>query len=163
MPDSIGSYGLRESGGAVVALRDGLHLFDFDTGTVTFLAAPERRVQGTRFNDGKVSSDGRFFAGLRMRNGCNGPSALCFGSTQTVQCIAWTSLCPTARPGDRMATRCSTPIARAPIWAYDHDPTDGSLANRRVVARRPKRSGGPTARPPTSRASIGAVGFRLAC
>ena len=34
MPDTIGSFGLRESGGAVVALRDGFHLFDFDTGTI---------------------------------------------------------------------------------------------------------------------------------
>ena len=55
MPDTIGSFGLRESGGAVVALRDGFHLFDFDTGTATFLAAPDHSIPGTRFNDGKVS------------------------------------------------------------------------------------------------------------
>jgi sugar lactone lactonase YvrE len=62
MPSSIGSYGLRKAGGAVVALRDGFHLFDFVTGSVTFLAAPSEQVPDTRFNDGKVSPDGRFFA-----------------------------------------------------------------------------------------------------
>jgi len=48
---------------AVVALRDGFHLFDFDTGAATFLAAPDHSIPGTRFNDGKVAPDGRFFAG----------------------------------------------------------------------------------------------------
>src|SRR6185503_3464528 len=63
MPSRIGSFGLREAGGAVVALQDGFHLFDFDTGTTTFLAGPDKQVRGTRFNDGKVAPDGRFFAG----------------------------------------------------------------------------------------------------
>src|ERR671933_1866744 len=50
MPDRIGSFGLRESGGAVVALRDRFALLDFDSGTVTDLAAPSNHVPGTRFN-----------------------------------------------------------------------------------------------------------------
>src|SRR3954468_4777710 len=62
MPSRIGSFGLRESRGAVVALADGFSLLDFDSGELTFVAGPDP-VQGTRFNDGKVSPDGRFFAG----------------------------------------------------------------------------------------------------
>src|SRR3954454_20250813 len=62
MPSRIGSFGLRESGGAVVALEDGFSLLDFDTGELEFVAGPDP-VQGTRLNDGKVSPDGRFFAG----------------------------------------------------------------------------------------------------
>jgi sugar lactone lactonase YvrE len=46
MPATIGSFGLRASGGAVVALRDGFHLFDFDTGKAEFLAAPEKPTPG---------------------------------------------------------------------------------------------------------------------
>src|SRR5207245_1149530 len=63
MPERIGSFGLREKGGAVVALRDGFHLLDFETGDLSFLVGPEHQVPGTRFNDGKVSPDGRFWAG----------------------------------------------------------------------------------------------------
>src|SRR3954469_12093593 len=62
MPSRIGSFGLRESGGGGVAGEDGFSLLAFDPGELEFLGAPEP-VPGTRFNDGKVSPDGRFFAG----------------------------------------------------------------------------------------------------
>jgi SMP-30/Gluconolactonase/LRE-like region/Dehydratase family len=40
MPDTIGSFGLRWSVGAVVALRGGFHLFDFDIGTANSWRRP---------------------------------------------------------------------------------------------------------------------------
>ena len=89
MPDTIGSFGLRESGGAVVALRDGFHLFDFDTGTATFLAAPDHSIPGTRFNDGKVAPDGRFFAGTMDEERCRGRSRRCIGLIPTGLPIQW--------------------------------------------------------------------------
>ena len=63
LPQQCGSFALRESGGAVLALVDGFYAFDFTTGEATFLAGPDDQPPGTRFNDGKVSPDGRFFAG----------------------------------------------------------------------------------------------------
>ena len=63
MPAPIGSYALTKKGRAVVALKTGLHLFDFATGAFRLLAHPEAGLAGNRFNDGKVSPDGRFFAG----------------------------------------------------------------------------------------------------
>src|SRR5260370_13886223 len=63
MPRPVGSFGLREKGGAIVALQDGFHLLDFETGKLSFLTAPAQPVPGTRFNDGKVSPDCRFSAG----------------------------------------------------------------------------------------------------
>src|ERR687890_398636 len=57
LPSRVGSFGLRESGGAVVALVDGFHLLDFATGALTPLATVEP-IPGTRFNDGKVAPDG---------------------------------------------------------------------------------------------------------
>src|SRR4029450_31404 len=44
MPESIGSFGLRAGGGAVVALRNGFHLFDFATERLTFLIDPEEEI-----------------------------------------------------------------------------------------------------------------------
>src|SRR5262249_26442605 len=63
MPQSLGSFGLRAAGRAVLALRNGLPLFDSATGRLPFLAHPEPDKPGNRFNDGKVSPDGRFWAG----------------------------------------------------------------------------------------------------
>ena len=41
MPAAVGSIGLREAGGLVVALRSGFHLFDLETGESTLLVHPE--------------------------------------------------------------------------------------------------------------------------
>ncbi len=54
---------LRAGGAAVVALRDGLHCFDFETGSLTPIADPERDNRRTRMNDGKVDRQGRFLVG----------------------------------------------------------------------------------------------------
>ncbi len=63
VPEHIGSFCLRAQGGAVVALRDGFHLFDFATGATRPIADPERDILRTRLNDGKVDRQGRFVAG----------------------------------------------------------------------------------------------------
>ena len=63
LPTAVGSIGLRENGGLVVALRNGFHLFDLETNELTFVAHPEPDVPTNRLNDGKVSPDGAFWAG----------------------------------------------------------------------------------------------------
>lgn len=63
MPESIGSFGLCADGRAIVALRNGVHLFDFATGRLDFLVDPEPGLPSNRLNDGKVGPDGRFWIG----------------------------------------------------------------------------------------------------
>ena len=63
LPSAVGSLGLREQGGLVVALRSGFHLFDPPSETLTFLCHPEPDIPTNRLNDGKVSPEGRFWAG----------------------------------------------------------------------------------------------------
>jgi L-arabinonolactonase len=58
VPRHIGSMALRERGGAVVALANGLHFYDFETQTVKLIADPESDDTETRFNDGKVDREG---------------------------------------------------------------------------------------------------------
>src|SRR3954453_19565629 len=72
-----GRGGAGEAGRAVVALEDGLHLLDLATGELQFVAGPDR-VPGTRFNDGKASPDGRFFAGTMDEEQLSRPLALLF-------------------------------------------------------------------------------------
>ena len=63
LPAAVGSIGLAERGGLVVAMRTGFHLFDLETERLTFLCHPEPDIATNRLNDGKVSPEGRFWAG----------------------------------------------------------------------------------------------------
>lgn len=63
MPSAIGSFGLCRDGRAIVALRDGIHFFDFASGDLELVAHPEADRPGNRLNDGKVGPDGRFWVG----------------------------------------------------------------------------------------------------
>ena len=63
LPAVVGSLGLRRRGGLVLAMRTGFHLFDLTSGALTFVHHPEPDIATNRLNDGKVSPDGRFWAG----------------------------------------------------------------------------------------------------
>jgi sugar lactone lactonase YvrE len=146
LPETIGSFGLRAEGGAVLALRDGFYLFDFDSGKAEFLAAPDVHVPGTRFNDGKVSPDGRFFAGTMDEEMLARPIGNLFrldpdGTVHRMvddlivsNGLAW---------GPDGRTMLHSDSKGQVIWAYDYDPTDGSIANRRVLARPTQEIGRP--------------------
>jgi sugar lactone lactonase YvrE len=145
MPSRIGSFGLRGSGGAVVALEDGFHLLEFETGRLDFVAGPER-VPGTRFNDGKVSPDGRFFAGTMDEESLSRPIATLFRLDPDLSLhrvveelivsngLAWTADGRTMYHSDSKG-----PV----IWAYDYDPDSGAVSSRREVARPTEEIGRP--------------------
>ena len=145
MPSRIGSFGLRESGGAVVALEDGFHRLDFETGELEFVAGPER-VPGTRFNDGKVSPDGRFFAGTMDEEKLSRPIAALYRLDPDLSLhrvvedlvvsngLAWTSDGRTMYHSDSKG-----PV----IWAYDYDAASGAVSGRREVARPTEEIGRP--------------------
>jgi sugar lactone lactonase YvrE len=146
LPRRVGSFGLRKSGGAVLALRDGFHLLDFDTGDLSFVAAPDERVPGTRFNDGKVSPDGRFWAGTMDEEHLSRPIGALYrldpdGSLHRMvrglvvsNGLAWSADGRTMFHSDSKGKV---------VWAYDYDPADGTIANRRVLARPTEEIGRP--------------------
>jgi sugar lactone lactonase YvrE len=145
MPSRIGSFGLRASGGAVVALVDGFHLLDLDTGELEFVVGPEP-VPGTRFNDGKVSPDGRFFAGTMDEELLSRPVAALYRLDPDLSLhrvvdglivsngLAWTADGRTMYHSDSKG-----PV----VWAYDYDPADAGLSGRRVLARPTEEVGRP--------------------
>ena len=59
----VGTVVPREGGGLVCAGDDGLFFLDEKTGITSAIADPEPEKSDNRFNDGKCSPDGRFFAG----------------------------------------------------------------------------------------------------
>jgi sugar lactone lactonase YvrE len=66
LSSSVGRVGTvvpRAHGGLVVAGDTGLHFLDPETGNTTPINDPETDKPDNRFNDGKCSPDGRFFAG----------------------------------------------------------------------------------------------------
>ncbi|MBC8127936.1 MAG: SMP-30/gluconolactonase/LRE family protein [Gloeobacteraceae cyanobacterium ES-bin-144] len=59
----VGTVVPRENGGLVIAGDNGFLFLDEKTGALTPIADPEPDMPNNRFNDGKCSPDGRFFAG----------------------------------------------------------------------------------------------------
>lgn len=137
VPAVIGSMALRTGGGAVVALKDGVHSLDLDTGALAPLARPEQpeRVQ---FNDGKVDRRGRFVVG-------SGDSDL--RDTQHVGSLY------SLDPGHALAVLdTGIAIANGPCWspddrtfyfsdsldfavfAYDYDIETGAASSKRLFA-----------------------------
>jgi sugar lactone lactonase YvrE len=137
MPQSIGSFVLRASGGFVAAMRDGFWLVSRDGG-------PLRRIVGApydpahhRFNDGRADPQGRFWAGSMnekrdANTAClyrldpNLELAAMIPGVMISNGLAWS-------PDARTMYHSDTP-ART-VWAWDFDAATGAIANRRVFAR----------------------------
>lgn len=146
MPEPIGSFGLREQGGAVVALKSGFHFFDFDSEVLTFIVNPEADWPGTRFNDGKVSPDGRFWAGTMDDVKLSRPIGSLYRLDPDGSCrrmveglivsngLAWS---------DDGRTLFHSDSKGKVVHAYDYDLATGNIANRRVIARPDEAVGRP--------------------
>lgn len=65
MPAAIGCLGLCESGGLVVGLQTGVHLFDPEGNRLRLLCDPDGGRADSRLNDGKIGPDGHFWVGTR--------------------------------------------------------------------------------------------------
>ena len=59
----VGFLAFRSSGGLFLGLRDGLGVWDFETGEYQITHQPEKHRKHARFNDGKVGPGGRLWAG----------------------------------------------------------------------------------------------------
>ena len=129
----------------MVALKSGFHLLNFITGRLLPLAQPEATNPEVRFNDGKVSPDGRFFAGT-MDESLSRPIGCLYRLDPDGSChrvanglivsngLAWS--------GDGRLLFHSDSKGQL-IYAWDYDPHSGALANRRVVARPDEAVGRP--------------------
>jgi L-arabinonolactonase len=72
---TIGSLAVRASGGLILAMDQGLYLFDPATGDIESIAQPLAGKDGLRLNDGKVDPFGNFVTGamnIDFRQNLNG-------------------------------------------------------------------------------------------
>lgn len=129
----VGTVVPRQSGGLVIAGDHGLAFLDESTGSVTLIADPERDKPDNRFNDGKCSPDGRFFAGTISLVKKNGDARLyrldpdlslheAFGPVTNSNGIAWSV---------DGATVYYIDTPRREVLAFDYQ--DGLLRNMRSV------------------------------
>ena len=145
LPADIGSMALREGGGAVLALSNGFHAFDFETGKTSFIADPERNSSRTRLNDGKVDRRGRFVAGSMDRSETEPLGSLWqLDADRKVSVLdknIVVSNAPCWAPDGR--TFYFADSIRGEIYAYDYDLDTGAASNRRLFASTKDDPGAP--------------------
>jgi sugar lactone lactonase YvrE len=139
----VGAMALRKEGGAVLALADGFHFFDFDTGRLELIHRIDEDQPRSRLNDGKCDRRGRFFAG-----GMDDQEELPICglwrldpdlSVTRVESGIICSNGPCWSPDDRTFYFADT--FQQVMWAYDYDLATGTLANRRDFASTREDSG----------------------
>ena len=132
--ERVGTVVPRESGGLLIAGDNGFHFLDEVSGKLTALGDPEPdKKPDNRFNDGKCSPDGRFFAGTISLVKKTGDARLyrldpdltiheVFGPVTNSNGIAWSA-------DGRTVYYIDTP--RKEVLAFDYEA--GHLGNLRTV------------------------------
>lgn len=121
-------------GRVVLALDTRLHLFDLGSGGLSVLAEVEPETLGTRLNDGRCDANGNLWigsmdnglaapAGSFYRVGADGTVARQFGDVIVSNTVAFS-------PDQR--TLYFSDTRRYLTWAFDMDPDNGTLSNRRI-------------------------------
>ena len=142
LPAHVGSLALRAGGGIVVALRSGFAMLDTTTGAVTPLLHPEPEMVNNRLNDGKVSPEGRYWAGTMDDRPEKEAVASLYRLDADQRChravtglkisngLAWSPDGRTMYHSDSRA---------AMVWRYAYDPASGALGEREVfIAYQPE-------------------------
>ncbi len=137
LPAVVGSLGLREAGGLVVALKTGLHLFDPASGALEFVCHPEADRPTNRYNDGRVSPDGRFWVGTMDDRPQKEPVARLYRLDADRRCHRMADGVIVSNglafsPDGR--TLYHSDSRAAAIYCYPHDPATGAIGPRRLFA-----------------------------
>lgn len=145
LPEPIGSFALRETGGAVLALRSGFHFLDLESGEVTRINETQPGELRPRLNDGKVDRQGRFLAGS-MDFQESDPVGKLFRLDPDLSCHTLdegiiVSNGPCFSP-DGATLYFADSFAKA-IYAYDYDTASGAVSSRRIFASFAERQGFP--------------------
>lgn len=145
LPEVVGSFCLRGSGGVVLAMKSGLYSYDLDVRRLERVVDPEPTLPNNRLNDGKCDRQGRFWVGS-MNDGDRIPTGTLYAVDAGWQCrptlrgltipnsLAWS-------PDGRTMYFSDTPTLR--IMAYDYDPDSGTATRERLFADLSKHPGRP--------------------
>jgi sugar lactone lactonase YvrE len=132
----IGAIVVREAGGIVAALRDGIGVVDEDTGEIEIIAPIEIDLPGSRMNDAKCDPAGRLWAGTMAFDLTAGAGSLYrispdHGFAKVVEGVTVSNGLGWSPEGDRMYY-VDTMTGRLDV--FDYDLARGEVANRRPLA-----------------------------
>lgn len=145
VPEFPSAVVLRERGGAVLAMRDGIYAFDPATGSTDLLVRHEPDRPDNRTNEAKCDRRGRFWIGTMQNNlhpdGSDKPMTGSFGAlyrldadlavTRTVDGVGLSNtLAWTADERTMLFADTKTNV----ISAYTFDPDSGTPGERRVFS-----------------------------
>lgn len=141
----IGAAVLRESGGFILAMQNGIYHYDLNTETKQLISDPERHLPNNRFNDGKCDPAGRFWAGTMELNGSSSTGALYYldkdlsvkkslSNLTISNGLAWS-------PNYQKMYFIDTPTRQ--IMAYDYSIDTGSIKNGHIAVTIPFDEGNP--------------------
>jgi sugar lactone lactonase YvrE len=138
----VGCLGFREGGGLVLGTQEGFAFWEPETQTLEQIADPEADWPETRFNDGAVDREGRFWAGTLGKEGACGlyrldPDLSVHTMEKGVSVangIGWS-------PDNK--TMYFTDSLPKIIYTYDFDAATGTIENRHIFSHTPDELGVP--------------------
>ena len=145
MPEQVGSFGFRGSGGLVGGAQTGFCLIDLENDEFQPIVDPEPESPNNRLNDGKIDRHGRFWCSS-MDSYLTGPSSFIyrFDADHSCRKVAedFSFVCGNGiafSPDDRLMYFGDTKGGM--VWVFDFDIDEGHIYNRRpffsVEDRRP--------------------------
>ncbi|MBZ0305630.1 MAG: SMP-30/gluconolactonase/LRE family protein [Anaerolineae bacterium] len=139
----VGTVVPRDSGGVMLAVRDGFASFDLETEALRIVANPEGRPPDTRFNDGKCDPAGRFWAGTMTFSGkpCVGSLYRLDADLSVHQMLDGICISNGIVWWENTMYYIDTP--KRTVTAFDYDPLTGSLGQSKVVIHTPEDAGWP--------------------
>jgi sugar lactone lactonase YvrE len=125
----------RAQGGFLLVTKQGMALFDFDSGTLETLAVPQIDFSQEIFNDAACDRYGRLWVGTRDRNvaepkGCLYRMEADFTMTRQVEGLVVSNGIAWSPDSKRMYHADSRPGS---VFVYDYDLATGSIEDRRVL------------------------------
>jgi L-arabinonolactonase len=143
MPANVGAVTPCRDRGALVALTDGVHLLDLESGSTTPVAVVDLSP-GVVLNDGKVDRRGRFVVGTidtKIAAPLGQFLSLQAGDLRVIAQDFTVGNGPCWSPDDRVLYLADSFAHR--IYAYDYDIETGDVGDRRVFAETKELGGIP--------------------
>ena len=132
---TLGGLALRrEPGSVLLALETSLHTFDLGSGRLSRLAEVEPVSLDTRLNDGRCDAQGNLWIGS-MDNGLAAPSGSFYrvgADGRVTRQFGDVIVSNTVAIAPDQRTLYFSDTRRYLTWAFDLNPADGTLSNRRI-------------------------------
>lgn len=136
--EPLGSFALCTDGTVLLALKSGLWRYDLETRQATPLARPEPHLPNNRLNDGRCDAQGRFWVGSMedpVDPGRKQGTLYCFDADHRCMPMVhdlFVSNGLAFSPDGRTLYHSDSYAVVRTIWAWDLDPDDGAISNRRT-------------------------------